>query len=260
MTDSLHDALVLVTRPAAQSENLCRLIAQRGGAALKFPTLEIRPFDVASQAAEKALAGDWLIFTSTNAVDFALRAFDGKMPQLRELRLAAVGKATADALQRAGLKVECMPKHEFSSEGLLAEPSMQRVAGQKITIVRGTGGREKLGLTLQARGAEVDYLEVYRRCRPEADNRSLVRSLAEDRLKVTTITSGEALENLLSMLDEASNASLRKLPLIVVSDRLRQLAQQLGFERITISRQSTDAAILETLTTLLNGENSGRSN
>jgi uroporphyrinogen-III synthase len=79
-------------------------------------------------------------------------------------------------------------------------------------------------------------------------------------LNAVSITSGEALQNLLLMIDAVSASSLKKLPLIVVSDRIKELAQQLGFEQVLVSLQPTDAAILQTLTTLSNGENSGRSN
>lgn len=260
MIDDLSGKVVLVTRPAGQADKLCRLIEQHGGRALRFPTLEIRPAKVETTTIEKALAADCLIFTSTNAVDFAMKAFDGKMAGLKALRLAAVGQATAKALQQAGLEVDCVPEHEFSSEGLLAEPMMQQVVGQQITIVRGVGGREKLAQTLRSLSAEVDYLEVYRRCRPEIDNTVLTQYLREGELAASTVSSGEALQNLLEMLDDADGTVLRTLPLIVVSERISQLAQQLGFEKITVSRQPTDAAILETLTMLFCGENSGRSN
>lgn len=259
MTSGLRGATVLVTRPAAQADALCQLIAQADGRPLRFPTLEIQPAAVDDASIDQALAGDWLIFTSTNAVDFALKAFGGKMAGHMAVKLAAVGQATAAALRKAGLPVACVPETEFSSEGLLAQPAMRQVAGRRITIVRGLGGREKLEQSLRGRGAEVAYLEVYRRCRPVINNDELLQALHDQRLSAITITSGEALQNLLAMLDSAAGL-LRKLPLIVVSDRIKQLALELGFEQITVSLQPTDAAILETLTTLLNGENSGRSN
>ena len=254
MTPYLNGGWVLVTRPAAQADTLCQLIALHGGKALRFPTLEIQPLEVGDELIETALQRDWLVFTSTNAVDFALRALSGKMAKLQTLQLAAVGNATASALQQAGLKVACVPATEFSSEGLLAQPAMHQVTGRKITIVRGLGGREKLAQTLRSRGAEVDYLEVYHRSRPEIDNSLLTQHLHDGSLQVSTITSGEALQNLLAMLDKASVTLLRKVPLVVVSERLEQLALQLGFDYITVSKQPTDAAILETLTTLMSGE------
>ena len=260
MTSSLRGATVLVTRPAAQADTLCRLITQADGRALRFPTMEILPIDVDDALIQKALACNWLIFTSTNAVDFALKAFGGKMVDAMSVKLAAVGQTTAAALQKAGLQVTCVPKTEFSSEGLLAQPAMQQVSGQRIMIVRGVGGREKLEHTLRGRGAEMAYLEVYRRCRPDIKCDELIQSLRNQQLNAITITSGEALQNLLAMLDPAAANLLRKQPLIVVSDRIRQLALELGFDQIAVSLQPTDAAILETLTTLLSGENSGRSN
>jgi uroporphyrinogen-III synthase len=260
VTSGLRGAQILVTRPAAHAENLCRLIEQKHGIALRFPTLEICAVSIDPAAIERAARCDWLIFTSANAVDFALSAFGGKMASLRNVQLAAIGRATADALLKYGLHTVCLPTTDFSSEGLLAEPAMQTVSGLNIMIVRGVGGREKLAQTLSSRGAEVNYMEVYQRRRPENDNSELVRSLCEGRLGASTITSGEALQNLLSMLDDASRARLRALPIVVVSERIAELARELGFDRPKVARQATDAAILETLTTLFNGENSGRSN
>jgi len=260
VTNRLDNVQVLVTRPADQAEKLCHLIEQAGGRALRFPTLEIDSVIVEPQKLEHALQSDWLIFTSTNAVDFALKAFGGKMAGLQKLKIAAVGQSTALALHHAGLITDCVPETQFSSEGLLAEQAMHQVEGLCITIVRGEGGREKIAQMLLSRKAQVDYLEVYRRCRPEIDNSHLVEQLQSGKLSVITITSGEALQNLLVMLDETSIVLLKNIPLIVVSERIKDLAQQRGFEQILVSLQPTDAAILQTLTTLSNGENSGRSN
>lgn len=260
MTVNLNNALILVTRPEAQAEPLCQLIRQHQGQVLKFPVLEILPIPIDSLVLENALDSDYLIFTSVNAVDFALGALSGKMSDLQTKPLAAVGQTTAKALHNAGLKVTCVPEKEFSSEGLLAHPAMQQVSGKRLTIVRGVGGREKLATTLRQRGASVDYLEVYRRCQAKTDNSELVQHLRNGKLHIITITSSEALQNLLAMLDKQSAVLLQQLPLIVVSDRIKQLAQQLGFSRVISSQQATDTAIFDTLTTLLSGGNSGRSN
>lgn len=260
MSANLQQAAILVTRPEAQAETLCHLIETHGGQAIRFPTLSItiqRPDD---QELQQALASDWLIFTSKNAVDFALQAFDGKMARSQGPAIAAVGGATAERLRQAGLFVDCVPASEFNSEGLLTEAAMHEVTGKRCVIVRGVGGREKLADELRKRGAEVRYLEVYRRNRPDLDNRALLERLRQHQLAITTITSEEALHNLLSMLDDFGTAALRTLPMIVVSDRIRQTAEALGFKTVAVSRQATDAAILETLKMLLSGENSGRSN
>lgn len=260
MNSALNGARILVTRPAAQAENLCNLIEQRGGAPIRFPTLEITESRPDPVLLDQASSSDWLIFTSTNAVDFAIKAFGGKMPALRKFKIAAVGAATAGALRQSGWPVDCVPASEFNSEGLLAEPELQTVTGMRCVIVRGVGGREKLAESLRSRGAEAIYLEVYSRWQPMANRTDFWTNIAQGRLDAVTITSIEALQNLLAMLDAESIVSLKSILLVVVSERIGQAAENFGFKQIAVSAQPTDAAILETLTTLFNGENSGRSN
>lgn len=260
MKQTLTGARILVTRPVGQAENLCRLIEQQGAKAIHIATLAIEGITPKPLALSRSLASDWLIFTSTNAVNFALQTLDGKMSVCETRRIAAVGQATANALKQAGLTVDCVPVQDFSSEGLLAMPELQQVTGKQCTIVRGLGGREKIAETLRSRAAEVGYLEVYRRFQPETDTQELTSLLSLHQLQATTITSTEALQNLLSLLDSENLIRIKAIPLIVVSERIAHTAKELGFKQIAVSPQPTDAAILETLTTLLDGDNSGRSN
>ncbi|MDD4914663.1 MAG: uroporphyrinogen-III synthase [Methylococcales bacterium] len=260
MTQRLQGLRILVTRPARQAAKLCDSIAAEGGEVVLFPTLEIVELPPDPQLLKAAAAADWLIFTSANAVDFAIRAFGGKMPELKQPSIATVGGATAKALQQAGCRVDCVPQTEFSSEGLLAESPMLAVGGKLCVIVRGAGGREHLAETLAARGARTVCLEVYKRCLPDADSTELTACIAAGKLDAVTVTSGEALHNLLAMLDKDAIALLRDLPLVVASGRIGRIAGQFGFRQVAVSRRPEDAAILETLTTLFNGENSGRSN
>lgn len=260
MNAGLLGIRVLVTRPQGQADALCAQIETAGGNALRFPAIQITELTPPSELLKSATAADWLIFTSKNAVDFAIKALSGKMPGGKQTKIAAIGLSTANALRQQGWQVDCVPDSEFSSEGLLAEPPLQQLAGLHCVIVRGLGGREKLAESLIERGATLSYLEVYQRCRPDAENAVLANWLADRQLDAVTVTSGEALQNLLALLNRELQALLKELPLIVVSDRIRQIAEQLSFKRIAVSRQATDAAILETLTTLFNGEKSGRTN
>lgn len=256
MLNGMH---VLVTRPAHQAENLTRLIAENGGVPVSLPALEIiAPDD--SELAKRVLADlsgfDWLVFISVNAVDFALKANDGKIEQFRNRRLLAIGKATAKRLAALGLAVDVAPEGS-DSEALLAMPALQAVAGQRFLIVRGQGGREALAEGLRAKKALVEYLEVYKRVKPTLDTRPVLQLIEQNRLNIITVTSGEALQNLMEML----NAALPKLlaiPLLVVSGRLKQLAAAMGFKRILVADSPADAAILKSVITVNNGEECGR--
>jgi len=234
---------VLVTRPAAQAERLCALIEAAGGRAIRFPTVEIRPASE-SEWLRWRLAEPWdlLVFVSRNAVEHAQPLFPGaQLPP--EPRLAAVGRATAEALTAAGRPADLVPRGRFDSEALLALPELSDVRGRRVLILRGDGGRALLGETLAARGAEVVYAEVYRRVLPRLPVAGLLERWREE-IAVATATSDEVLQNLLKLIGAAGQARLLATPLVVVSERTKVLAQDLGFARVGVAERADDEAIL----------------
>lgn len=254
----LNGAHVLVTRPLHQANHLSRLISEQGGIAVRLPTLEIVPVDDTGKIEHSLAILDkfqWLVFVSANAVTMHHYYLDGgRMPHARYMRFAAIGAATAQAMALAGLPVDLVPEQGYNSEALLAMPQMQRIAGQAFLIVRGEGGREELAETLRSRGASVDYLDVYKRVIPAIDHADVLLLLAQGGLNAVTITSGEALQNLLIMLGENYHRLLFAIPLIVVSDRIGQMAADRGFKQIVVAASPSDAAILEAVTKCLTGE------
>lgn len=257
----LNGINILVTRPAHQAINFCRLIEDHGGNAISMPTMAIEKIDDDKEIINSLghlFRFDWVIFISANAVNFALRANSGKIPELMNVRVAAIGQATADALRDAGLPVHLVPERGYSTEDLLAMPQMQNIKDLGFLIIRGVGGREQLASLLVSKGAKsVEYLEVYKRVLPSIDCKPATLLLAEKKLNVITVSSGEILQNLLIMVDEKYHAYLLTLPLVVVSDRIRQMAITMGFKRIVMANSPSDKAQLEAVIMCVTGENSG---
>ena len=257
MIKLLNRAHVLVTRPAHQAENLSRLIEERDGVAVRFPTLAIAALDDSGMIQNTLASLDrfqWLVFISANAVTMHSYYSDGgKMEKFKSVRIAAIGNATAQALALAGLPVDLVPENGYNSEALLAMPQMQQINGQRYLIVRGKGGREELATTLRSRGATVEYLDVYKRIIPGIDSSQVSLLLAQDKLDVTTVTSAEVLQNLLIMLAEKHHQRMFEVPLVVVSNRIRQIAADMGFKRIAVTNSPSNAAILETVTMCVTG-------
>jgi len=248
MNSALAEVHVLVTRPEHQSEKLNSLIEQQGGVAIRFPTLQIVGMvetGVTNQLSNMASV-DWFIFTSANAVNFALKANGGKIGEFKAKQIAAIGKATASELLLAGLEVSLVPESGYDSESLLAMPQLLKVVHQKILIVRGQGGREELEKVLKSRGAVVSSWEVYRRVLPESDPAGVISFLEQNLLDIIIITSCESLQNLCIMLGENNKESLAMIPLVVISGRISRLAAKMGFTRIYVTESPSDQAILDT--------------
>lgn len=237
---------VLVTRPAGQASGLCRLIEQAGGRAIPFPAIAILPA-AGPEPVRRLLAEPWdlLIFISRNAVEYALPLFPrGQLPA--GPRLAAVGRATAEALTDAGRAPDLVPAGRFDSDSLLALPGLTEVAGRRVLIVRGAGGRALLGDTLSARGARLAYAEVYRRTLPAVDPANLVARWRRE-VALVTATSDEILRNLWDLLGAHGREFLLATPVVVVSERTAQTARALGLTSVVVADNAADEAVLAAL-------------
>jgi len=156
----LHGVGVLVTRPELQAMPLCRLLQASGASTLRLPAVEIKPLsDRRALAAQLGqLPGfDLIVFTSANAVRFGASF----LAQKRDLELAAIGPATARALNQAGYRVAVQPVGSTDSEGLLKHPRLEHLAGHRILLIKGANGRQLLAQELTRRGAQVAQADVY---------------------------------------------------------------------------------------------------
>ncbi len=252
MAAALEGLRVLVTRPAHQAEGLCARIAALGGCPIRFPILEILPPRDAG-ALEAALARlpecALAIFTSANAVDGAAECIAARGGLPPGTAVAAIGRASARALARHGITATLVPATGDRSEDLLALPALALLAGTRVLLVRGEGGRELLAATLAARGAEVIHAIAYRRARSAADPAPLLERLARGAVDVVVATSNDTLAKLFDLVGEAGRQCLLDTPLLVVSPRGAALARSLGFRHPPLlSAEAGDEAVVAALT------------
>lgn len=223
---TLQGLRVLVTRPAAQADPLCHLLAARGAIVQRLPLQRIEPVRQPATAARTLAAArdsTWWIFTSANAVHYAQQLDAGVWPPL-----IAVGRATAIALERLGQQPR-VPTDAYSSEAVLRMPELAAVRGTRITLISGEDGLNTLADTLAARGATVERIAVYRRVALPLAPAALDAALADS--DVILLSSGEALAHLHASCDAVQRTRLLALPLVVPSRRVLEEAARLGFAR-----------------------------
>ena len=250
MSRSLHGRCIAVTRPAAQSAALARLIAEHGGQPVLFPLLEIGPAaDPRPLQRAVACLAEYacVIFVSPNAIDYAWPVIVAAGGWPAGLRAAVIGPSSAAQLASLGVAEVIAPASRYDSEALLESPALQAaaVAGRPILLLRGNGGRELLAETLVARGAQVDAVSCYHRSVP-GDATPISALLAERRLDALTLSSSEALRNLLALLDAAARERLRCLPVFVPHRRIAEQAAEQGLQRVVLTAPA-DAGIIDGL-------------
>lgn len=264
MSDPLQ---VLITRPLAQAASWAQALGERGVDARCVPVLVLEALtdDAERQAIKNCIVDVDLyqkaIVVSRNAVDFAMEWLDAWWPQLPTgIEWFAVGKTTAEALAAHGIAVSALEQASdgaMTSETLLQAEALQQVAGEKIVIFRGQGGRGHMGEILRARGASVDYCELYRRAVPPEAAASLATLIGEQRWQpdLVAVHSGESLQHFMQILTEVSVLTgeplladnWRQVALMVPGERVAALATDAGFKQVVVAENATDHAMTRAL-------------
>ena len=246
MTPALAGRTVLVTRPAHQAAALVQLIEDAGGTAVGFPALAVEAVEDSHLAATLAQLADAdiAIFISPNAAQFGMKAIQaaGGLPPAVES--FALGPGTARALAEQGVSATVPDGQD--SEALLMLPRLHDVAGKRVVIVRGVGGRPLLADTLSARGAQVHYLECYRRVRPQTDAAPLLARWQAGGVDAVTIASAETLHNLATLLGETGAPLLTITPLFAPHEKIAAAARRFGIAHV-IATAGGDAGLVDGL-------------
>jgi uroporphyrinogen-III synthase len=238
----LHGLGVLVTRPELQAMPLCRLLESYGATALRLAVVDIKPLKDRRLLAEQlgTLENfDVILFTSANAVRFGVSLLDQK----RDLMLAALGPATSRALNQAGYRVAIQPGESFDSEGLLSHPRLERVAGHRILIIKGTHGRDLLQQELTRRGATVICAEVYERVPAilsAAALKTVQERFAAGELQVITATSLEIGAALLNVAPPELREEFERAHWLVPGERVASGLRELGLKAPLLQADSAE--------------------
>jgi uroporphyrinogen-III synthase len=242
---------LVVTRPEGQADSLCRAIAAAGGEALRFPVLAIAP--AVDPGPLQAIAArleefDLAFFVSPNAVKYALSELLARRRWPPALRVATVGKGSERALAAHGFGRVIAPADGFDSEAVLALPEFapQAMAGRRVVIFRGDGGRDLLADTLRSYGAVVEFVPCYRRFRPALDAAPLIAAAREGKVDALLLTSSEGVGNLAAMLGEEGIAVMRAVPAFVSHPRIAARARAAGF-RAVVETEAGDQGLMRAL-------------
>lgn len=181
----LYGCAVTVAGSAGFAVRTARLLREQGAASETAVCLKIEPLP--GNIPERFDAYSWIVFTSANGIDLFFRFLkeNGRDPgDLRKLRFACIGKATAQKLARYGIRADLVPE-EYSSAALgkaLAEqylrekaekpeapapgaetPGTQdQEAWKPVLLLRAEQGSPELTAALEAAGIPLEDRKIYR--------------------------------------------------------------------------------------------------
>jgi len=228
---------IVITRALAQAADFATALESFGARVIPCPTIQIvdpESFAPLDEAIDHLYGYDWIVFTSVNGVEYFLRrlseppAIAGGPPQdhsnehrsrgvsnLDELRVCAIGEATAEALRAANVHVDVIPT-EFKAEGVFTAieafvGGRTALAGLSFLIPRAAVARSYLPDALEEAGARVDVVAAYRTVQPQNPDLGRINALLSGgSIDCIAFTSSSTVANFAQLFDTADLSSLLK--------------------------------------------------
>jgi uroporphyrinogen III methyltransferase / synthase len=196
---------VLVTRASGQASEFSEMLRSRGAQVLEMPTLEIVPpssWDELDREINKLTDFDWLILTSTNAVD----AFFSRLQQagkdsraLARIKIAVVGQKTAQSIEQQGIKPDFIPP-AFIADALVSNFPESPI-GKRILFPRvETGGREVLVKELTNLGAIIVEVAAYQSQCPDSIDPTVLTALQQQEIDIITFASSKTVKHFCQLI------------------------------------------------------------
>jgi len=194
---------IVVTRSRQQASDLRRRLEELGAEAIEFPTIRLAPPRSERRlrdAARHLGRYDWIVFTSANAVErfveVVLEENGGEIRAFGRARIAAIGPATREAVERYHLAVALQPARYVAEEVVAALARVGDLDGARVLVPRAEQAREVLPEGLRKEGARVDVVPVYRTVADKPDNaHEIVKGMIAGRIDAVTFTSSSTVTN-----------------------------------------------------------------
>jgi uroporphyrinogen-III synthase len=201
--NQLDGLRIVVTRPASKSGALVDRLRALGATVILAPSIVIADIEDDGAPAKllRALRDyDWIVFTSASGVEAGLRCMDrvgAPRSGFGDVRVAAVGPATAEALRHHGIPVTAIPVDHV---GVNIADVVGPVEDRRFLLVRGDRASPSLPARLRAAGGRVDEAVVYRTSSRDAAAAGALRAGFD----VVTFTSPSTVRSFMAALGDGA--------------------------------------------------------
>ena len=195
----LAGRVVVVTRPADQSEPLVRALEARGAHPIVAPSIEVVPIrSAALTTALRELADggfDWITLTSRATVTMLAERLAG--PQEVRAKVAVIGDGTAAGFRGWARRDPDLQPSTFTTAALAR--AFPRGAG-RILCARADIAPEGLERSLEAKGWRAVRVDAYRTKMPRTLVREAREALARGEVDAVTFTSASTVKGFVGAL------------------------------------------------------------
>jgi uroporphyrinogen III methyltransferase/synthase len=263
---------VVITRALAQSAEFAAALESYGARVISCPTIEIiepETFEPLDEAIDHLYGYDWIIFTSVNGVEYFLRRLEARghdVSELDELRVCAIGEATALRLSESLIHVDVVPE-QFKAEGAFAAieaflGGREHLRERNFLIPRAAVARDYLPRALEEAGARADTVAAYRTVTLQETNerRRVEVLLAGGGVDCVTFTSSSTVRNFAELFDTTNLKSLLEgVSIACIGDITASTAAAYGLDTVIQPNEYTTPALARAIAEYFKSLESGES-
>ena len=242
----------MVTRAREQAGELVRALEELGAEVVLAPTIRIEPLadlEPLRRALSRLADYRWTVFTSQNTVHVVLECLSPwglSAHSFAQTRVAAIGPATADALGAAGVRVELVPAGYIAESLVDALATRDSLGGARVLIPRAATARDALPAGLEALGAQVDVIPVYRTVPALGDCATLRQALLAGQVDVVTFTASSIVDHFVTAVG-ADAARSGRFGVAAIGPVTAETARGYGMTVVVEPAQYTTAGLVEAL-------------
>ncbi|HUL49578.1 MAG TPA: uroporphyrinogen-III synthase [Gemmatimonadales bacterium] len=251
-SQSLAGRRIVVTRAREQAGDLVAALTARGAQVISAPAIRIEPLsdtDALRAAVTNLTQYHWLVFTSQNTVRVVHdRLAEWSLPAstLARVPIAAIGPATAHALEAHGVRPAVVPERFIAEAVVDAILERGPVRGQRILLPRALEARDTLPEGLRAQGAVVDVIPVYRAVAESGDGTALAADLLAGRIDAVTFTASSTVRAFVDQVGREA-ATCDRFATAVIGPITAQTARELGMPVVIEADEYTGPGLVRAL-------------
>jgi uroporphyrinogen III methyltransferase/synthase len=245
---------VVVTRTREQASQLADQLHELGAEVLEIPTIKTEE-PTNKSALMDAMLGlgeyDWIVFTSPNGVDAFFGYFFKGFEDIRalgNLRIAAVGPATAAKLKELHLRVDAMPEEYITSKVTAAISEFESIENIRILLMRAEVANPELPGELEKLGAIVDDVACYKTVPETDDVNGAAERLLEAGADWVTFTSSSTVENFHARFDILKlKQQFPDMRLVSIGPETSRTLRKIGIEPDAEAREHTIPGLINAM-------------
>ncbi|EUJ44120.1 uroporphyrinogen-III synthase [Listeria riparia] len=182
---------VLLTREKAKNQPWANILREAGFQVSEVPMIET----VSTEMSCRIDDYDWIIFTSTNTVDYFLHTNGLNLG----IKIATIGAKTTEALQKRNFTVHFQPS-AYTTDVFVEEWLDLKLQNKKILLPKSDKSRNEIAYQLTNKGHEVTEIISYETKIPNEAKPMLSRSTEDNPIDIAIFASPSAWYNFFNML------------------------------------------------------------